>query len=143
MLRVAGVLVLAVAIVAGVLSWREHSRVARLDGIMSAQRELAATQLAPAGVAPRAGVSARAPIRVTPISPKLAKELRGDGDFQRFSHRCGVCHVTPDPALHTPDRWPHVVDRMTHTVNAAGLLPLSDADRQAVLRVLQEHAGGG
>lgn len=140
MLRVAGVLVLAAALVAGTFSWRERSRVARLEGIMSAQRELAATQLAPAGAAPRAGVSARARIRVQPIPDRLVKTVRSDADFQRFSHRCGVCHVTPDPALHSIDRWEKVVSKMAITVNSAGLLPLSDEDRAAILRFLRDHA---
>jgi hypothetical protein len=143
MLRVAGVLVLAVALVAGSFSWRERSRVARMDDVMSAQRELAATQLAPAGAAPRAGVSARARIRVQPIPDRLVRDVRGEPDFQRFSHRCGVCHVTPDPALHTADRWANVVDKMAVTVNSAGLLPLSDDDRAAILRFLEQHAAPG
>jgi hypothetical protein len=140
MLRVAGVLVLAVALAVVFVNWQGRSRVARLDDVLFAQRELAATQLAPPGVAPRAGVSARAPIRVRPIPPKLARSVRSEHDFQRYSHRCGVCHVTPDPALHDTPKWEQIVHRMAYTVDAAGLLPLSDADRAAVLRFLAEHA---
>jgi hypothetical protein len=140
MLRVAGVLVLAVVLAVGAVNWQGRSRVARLDDVLFAQRELAATQLAPPGAAPRAGVSARAPIRVRPIPPRLVKAVRSEPDFQRFSHRCGVCHVTPDPALHGVAKWEQIVDRMAYTVDAAGLLPLSEADRAAVLRFLAEHA---
>jgi hypothetical protein len=140
MVRVAGVLVLAVAVVAGGHSWKERERVARMDATISAHRELAATQLAPAGAAPRAGVSARAPIRVQPLPDRLARQLRDSPDFQRLSHRCGVCHSTPDPRLYGAGEWPAVVDRMAGTINGAGLLPLGDADREALLRVLRDHA---
>ncbi|HSJ24264.1 MAG TPA: hypothetical protein VK929_06335 [Longimicrobiales bacterium] len=140
MRRVAGVLVLAVVLTAGAISWHGHSRVARQDSVLSARRELAATQLAPAGVAPRAGVSARAPIRVQPISRQLSRRIRNEPDFQRFSHRCGVCHASPDPGLYTAREWDDVVSRMSHTIDAAGLLPLSEADQAAVLRVLKAYA---
>jgi hypothetical protein len=140
MLRVAGAVVLLVALVAGGSSWRERSRVARMDDSMAARRELAATVLAPAGTAPKAGISARAPIRVQPLPDRLAKQLRNDPDFQRLSHRCGVCHVTPDPSLYADTAWPRVVARMAATIDGAGLLPLTDSDRDAVLRVLEQHA---
>lgn len=140
MLRSLAVLVLAGLLTAGAFSLREHDRIARMDASMAARRELAETPLAPTGTAPRAGVSARAPIRVQPLPDRLARQLRGDPDFHRFSHRCGVCHVTPDPALYGEAQWPDVVARMAGTVEAAGLLPVSDADREAVLRVLRQYA---
>jgi hypothetical protein len=140
MSRVAGVLVLVVVLVTAVASWRDRNRAARMDDLLSARRELAATQLAPPGAAPHAGVSARAPLRVRPIPARLARRVRSEHDFQRFSHRCGVCHATPDPALHTAQQWETVVNKMSTTVAAAGLLPLSDGDRAAVLRFLAQHA---
>lgn len=140
MLRILAVVAVLVALAAGTVSWRERSRVSRMDDSMAARRELAATQLAPKGSAPQAGISARAPIRVQPLPDRLAKQLGGNPDFHRFSHRCGVCHVTPDPKLHTGAEWPGVVSRMAGTIDAAGLLPLSDTDRAALLRVLSDHA---
>jgi hypothetical protein len=125
---------------AGGLSWRDHARLSAMDASMAARRELAATRLAPAGAAPQAGISARAPIRVQGIPDRLAKRLRDDHDFQRFSHRCGVCHGSPDPALHPAHQWDAVVGRMAANIDAAGLLPLTEADRDAVLRVLRQHA---
>lgn len=138
--RLAGLLALAGALFTGAASWRDASRRAHLDDMVSARRELAATRLAPAGAAPRAGVSARAPIDVRPFPDRLAKTLHHDADFHRLSHRCGVCHNTPDPSLYDADEWPAVVEKMSGTINAAGLLPLSDADRAAVLRVLTSLA---
>jgi hypothetical protein len=137
MLVVAGLLALAA------LEWREQSRIRRMQEGMQARRELAATMLAPPGTAPQAGISARAPIRVRPLPRRLARELRGEPDFQRLSHRCGVCHATPDPALHVAAEWPNIVARMSGTIDAAGLLPLSERDREAILRVLEEHAASG
>lgn len=112
----------------------------RLRDSVDARRELAQVRLAPDGTAPRAGVSARAPIRVASIPDRLARRLAGEPDFQRLSHRCGVCHVTPDPALRDSAAWPGMVDRMAATIDAAGLLPLSPADRDAVLRVLRAYS---
>jgi hypothetical protein len=137
-----GVLVAAVTGSVAV-SWRDRARVAAMDASVAARRELAGTRLAPAGTAPQAGISARAPIRVQPIPAGLARRLRGDHDFQRFSHRCGVCHGSPDPALHTAQQWEAVVGRMAGNIDAAGLLPLSEVDRDAVLRFLREHTPAG
>lgn len=139
MLRLLALMALAAVVIAGGLSLRERGRIAGMDASMAARRELAQTPLAPVGSAPRAGVSARAPIRVQPLPDRLAKQLRHDPDFQRFTHRCGVCHATPDPQLYGASDWPQLVARMAGTVDAAGLLPLSDADREAVLRVLLQH----
>jgi hypothetical protein len=138
--RAAGLLVLLIVLAAGSLAWRDRNHAARQADYMSARREFAATRLAPVGAAPQAGVSARAPIRVRPIPRRLARELKPHPDFQRFSHRCGVCHGTPDPALHGAAEWTVVVDRMAGVINSAGLLPLTEDDRAAVLRVLAEHA---
>jgi hypothetical protein len=140
MLRIVALLVLAAAVVAGGATWRDRVRTTALEESVAARRELRATRLAPEGAAPQAGVSARAPIRVKPLPKSLARQLHGDPDFHRLSHRCGVCHTTPDPALHSAADWPATVSRMAGTMDAAGLLPLSAADREAVLRVLRQHS---
>jgi hypothetical protein len=140
MLRALGVLILAGVLAATGLSWRERARIGRMDDAMAARRELTSTRLAPDGVAPQAGISARTPIRVDALPPRLARALRDNPDFHRLSHRCGVCHVTPDPALHAAAEWPNIVARMSGTMDAAGLLPLAAQDRAAILRVLEEHA---
>jgi hypothetical protein len=140
MLRVLAVLVLMGAVAAVTFNWRERVRIERMAATVTAQRELAAATLTPAGTAPRAGISARAPIRVQPLPERLARQLHGSPDFARLSHRCGVCHTTPDPKLHVASQWPDVVARMAGTMEAAGLLPLGEPDRLAVLRVLREHA---
>lgn len=140
MLRTFGLVVALGAVLLGVHAWRDRVHVAGMEAEVLARRELAATRLAPAGSAPQAGVSARAPIRVKPIPTSLSRQLRSQPDFQRFSHRCGVCHATPDPALHAGTEWPNIVSRMSGTIDAAGLLPLAETDREAILRVLRQHA---
>lgn len=136
-LRRAFALLLAVGLLsAAVVSHRDRQRTDRMSDTAAALRELAATRLAPAGSAPRAGISARADIDVQAFPEKLARQLHADPDFHRLSHRCGVCHSTPDPSLHAGADWPAVIARMSLTIDAAGLLPLSPADSAAVLRAL-------
>jgi hypothetical protein len=89
---------------------------------------------------PLAGMSARAPLDLAPID---RKRLGGDTlshEFIRYMHRCLSCHAAPDPAIHGYDRWVHVVQRMNGNMAAAGLLPLGDEDRAAVLLFLEKHA---
>src|SRR5690606_35109745 len=59
-LRAVGLLLLIVAIVAVALSRHEERQRTRMTDRAAAQRELAATRLAPSGSAPQAGISARA-----------------------------------------------------------------------------------
>jgi hypothetical protein len=140
-LRACALLVLLAVAVTVALSRRDERRNARMIDIAAAQRELAATRLAPSGSAPQAGISARAHIEVKPFPDRLARRLHGDPDFHRLSHRCGVCHATPDPTLHSPAEWPAVIERMSRNIDAAGLLRLSPADSAAVLRALSAAGG--
>lgn len=136
LLRACGLLLLIGVMTAVLLSQRDDRRRTRLTDLAAAQRELAATRLAPSGSAPQAGISARANLEVKPFPERRAARLHGDPDFHRLSHRCGVCHATPDPALHSPAEWPAVIERMSRNIDAAGLLRLSPTDSAAVLRVL-------
>lgn len=134
--RALGLLLMVGMLTAAVISHRERQRSDRMNDTAAALRELAATRLAPAGSAPRAGISARADIDVREFPEKIARKLHSDADFHRLSHRCGVCHSTPDPTLHEAAEWPAVIARMSLTIDAAGLLPLSQTDSAAVLRAL-------
>jgi hypothetical protein len=140
LLRTCGLLLLAAVLVAIIVSVRDAQRKERLRDIAAAHRELRATRLAPPGSAPRAGISARANVEVAAFPDRLAQRLHGDPDFHRLSHRCGVCHATPDPDIHPGADWPEVIQRMSRLIDEAGLLPLSPADSAAVLRVLTAHA---
>jgi hypothetical protein len=134
--RALGLLLMIGMLTAAVISQRDRQRSDRMNDTAAALRELAATRLAPAGSAPRAGISARAGIDVQPFPHRIAGKLHDDPDFHRLSHRCGVCHSTPDPALYQATEWPTVIARMSLTIDAAGLLPLSQTDSAAVLRAL-------
>jgi hypothetical protein len=136
MLRVVALILLVGVLTAAVVSRREATQRGRANDIAAAQRELNATRLAPSGAAPQAGISARANVDVRHFPDKLAARLHGEPDFHRLSHRCGVCHSTPDPSLHTAEEWPVVIERMSRTIDAAGLLRLGEADSAAVLRAL-------
>ncbi|MBR9990655.1 MAG: hypothetical protein KFH98_12925 [Gemmatimonadetes bacterium] len=140
LLRACGLLLLAAVLLAAVLSHRETRRKERMRDVAAAQSELRATRLAPPGSAPQAGISARANIDVAELPDRLAARLHDNPDFHRLIHRCGVCHATPDPALHTAEEWPAVIAQMSRMIDDAGLLPLSPADSAAVLRTLAEHA---
>jgi hypothetical protein len=136
LLRACGLVLLLALVTAAALSQRESRRKDRSVDAAAALRELAATRLAPAGSAPQAGISARANIEVREFPGRLARTLHDDPDFHRLAHRCGVCHSTPDPALHTAAEWSAVIERMSRTIDAAGLLVLSPDDSAAVLRAL-------
>jgi hypothetical protein len=139
LLRVGGAGALAGLLIA-VLVWQHDvRRQDRRNDMAAAQRELAATRLAPVGSAPHAGISARGTIDVPAFPDRLADRLHDDPDFHRLSHRCGVCHATPDPALHTAEEWPAVIERMSRTIDSAGLLSLSPADSAAALRALTKN----
>lgn len=103
----------------------------------AALRLLGRLSAPPPGSAPQAGISARNRVEVAPFPARRADALHDDADFHRLVHRCGVCHSTPDPALHTVAGWDSVVTRMSAHMDDAGLLRLSDADRAAILRALK------
>ena len=72
-------------------------------------------------------------------------------DGRIFAERCAACHgkrfgshpVThgvPDPRLRTMAEWQEVLPRMGELRREAGLPPLSQPDREAILRYLNRHA---
>lgn len=107
------------------------------------ERELAAANAALADVAPMAAVSARNLARVTPIATARLGTDADSHELHRYMHRCGSCHATPDPSMHTRTEWPLVVGRMAQAMDSAGLLPLGAADRAAVLRLLERWGRAG
>jgi hypothetical protein len=131
--------VAACGLAAGVLVYRDRVRDERVAENAAALRALSDTRLAPAGSAPQAGISARTVVDVEPFPARLARQLDDDPDFHRLHHRCGVCHETPDPALHSAAGWDSVVVRMRANIRDAGLVPLG-SDEEAVLRVLRRFA---
>lgn len=95
------------------------------------------------GAAPLAGVSARRAIRIDPLERReLGADTSGRA-FHALVSRCGACHNPPSPRMHERWEWPGVVGRMGSRVDSAGLLPLTPEEREAIVELLREHAGGG
>ena len=69
-------------------------------------------------------------------------------DGRVFAERCGGCHDrccgkghgVPDPRFHTMSEWQEIVPRMDRLIGEQGLAPLSQAEREAIMRYLRQHA---
>jgi len=58
---------------------------------------------------------------------------------QLFSEKCGVCHALPHPQRHTGAQWQHIVVLMERRIDERGLTALTTAEREAILKYLQQH----
>ena len=58
-----------------------------------------------------------------------------------YVSKCGQCHQPYSPNLMTSAMWRVQVDAMRQRIEAAGLPPLSQHDREAILDYLTSHAG--
>jgi len=69
-------------------------------------------------------------------------------DGRVFAQRCGVCHGTsyggghgvPDPRFRTMAEWQEVLPRMDRLIRERGLPPLTEPEREAIIRYLSHHA---
>lgn len=72
-------------------------------------------------------------------------------DGRIFAQRCSACHgkpfgshgIThgvPDPRFRTLEEWQKEVARMEGLMREKGLPPLTDSDREAIMRYLSRHA---
>ena len=72
-------------------------------------------------------------------------------DGRVFAQRCGACHgkpfgshgVThgvPDPRFRTMTEWQEVLPRMERLMQEKGLPPLTEVEREAIVRYLSGHA---
>lgn len=87
-----------------------------------------------------AGVSTRVRADLTPLKPS---SLRGDTlgrSFHLLRTRCAACHQVPDPTMKTAQHWPYLVSRMRKRTESAGLIPMTGAEGDTILRLLQKHA---
>ncbi len=57
-----------------------------------------------------------------------------------FRETCSRCHALPHTASHTADEWPLVVERMRQNMETMRRPGISDQERDAIVRYLQEHA---
>jgi hypothetical protein len=60
---------------------------------------------------------------------------------QLYVHRCGQCHAAYNPHTMTAAMWDTQVDLMAAKMQQAGLAPLSDDQRTAILDYLHRNAG--
>ena len=121
---VAGVLGLALWF-AGSGIWRTHSRMGRgmmggaAGGMMGG---MPSRDVVPPGTQPE---------------DLTGPESRGAALVGQY---CTQCHNLPSPSLHTAAEWPPVVERMRQNVATLKKTPFTDAERDAIVQYLQEHA---
>lgn len=87
-----------------------------------------------------AGVSTDAMKKVTPFDSASFDGRMDTHQFHAFKHRCGACHLPPEPRMHRSYEWEGVVGQMERTIGHAGLLPIAPADRAMILDFLTQHA---
>lgn len=72
-------------------------------------------------------------------------------DGRVFAQRCGACHgkpfgdhgIThgvPDPRFRTMEEWQKELSRMEGLMREKGLPPLTEPEREAIIRYLSRHA---
>jgi len=60
---------------------------------------------------------------------------------QLYARRCGQCHPPYNPHVMTAGMWDVQVSKMEEKISQAGLPPLEQAQRQAILDYLERNAG--
>jgi hypothetical protein len=68
-------------------------------------------------------------------------------DGRVFAQRCGGCHGksfrdhrVPDPRFLTMAEWQEVLPIMDRLIRERGLPPLTESEREAIIRYLSHHA---
>ena len=69
-------------------------------------------------------------------------------DGRVFAQRCGGCHGAsyreghgvPDPRFRTMAEWQEVLPKMDRLIRERGLPPLTEPEREAIIRYLSHHA---
>jgi hypothetical protein len=69
-------------------------------------------------------------------------------DGRVFAQRCGGCHGAsykgghgvPDPRFRTMAEWQEVLPKMDRLIHERGLPPLTEPEREAIIRYLSCHA---
>lgn len=83
-----------------------------------------------------AGVSVL-PKRVPPADHDRLQDLEDLPGFHAYAMRCSSCHVLPDPAAYTGDRWIGTVDRMREHIDRAGVVPPPESELDSVRAFLR------
>jgi hypothetical protein len=72
-------------------------------------------------------------------------------DGRVFAQRCGACHLkpfgdhgithgVPDPRFRTMAEWQEMLPRMERLMHEKGLPPLTELEREAIIRYFSRHA---
>ena len=88
-----------------------------------------------------AGVSTRVRGRVEPYEPASFGADTLGREFHLFRARCSSCHEAPDPGVRSAEHWGFLLPRMVETSKRAGVLPMSQAEADSILALLQRNAG--
>jgi len=66
---------------------------------------------------------------------------QGSAAEHLYARRCGSCHKPYAPSSMTAAMWATQVDAMEPKIAQAGLPPLSEGERRAILNYLERNAG--
>jgi cytochrome c5 len=59
--------------------------------------------------------------------------------LSQFKKSCSLCHVLPDPRVHTAAEWPGVVERMRSNMTQMGKRGITDEQRDAIVGYLDRQ----
>lgn len=88
----------------------------------------------PGDGAPLAGISKEIDPELVPLA---AGELPDEPAARDLRRRCAGCHDVPGPRTDPQEGWSRVLDRMEDHIEDAGLLPLADEEKHAILEMLR------
>lgn len=91
----------------------------------------------PSGGAPLAGISKRIDPDIVPLADG---ELEGEPGVRNLRSRCAGCHGVPGPRTDPDEGWGRVLERMKGHIEDAGLLPLAEEDRKAILEMMRRRS---
>lgn len=72
------------------------------------------------------------PKRVPAADARELRRLEELPGFHAYAMRCSSCHVLPDPAAYTGDRWIGKVESMRQHTVRAGVLPPPESELDSV-----------
>ena len=65
-------------------------------------------------------------------------------DGRVYAQRCGGCHArghgVPDPRFRTMEEWLEVLPKMDRLIREQALPPLTELERESIIRYLSSHA---
>jgi hypothetical protein len=85
-------------------------------------------------------VAAALSLNFAGCAPKSLPEL-GNPAEKLYGERCGGCHRPYLPSSMTSAMWAEQVEAMQVKMAQAGVVPLSDSERRAILDYLERNAG--